>query len=83
MREYEEKKYEQWRDYVEGILPGLLKRNLLTKPAPTTAVIAVAHNDGEGNGGSSASNHAMQGANASEPFTVHGNATITKYIGST
>ncbi|XP_033627732.1 dynein heavy chain 10, axonemal-like [Asterias rubens] len=61
MREYEEKKYEQWREYVEGILPGLLKRNLLTKPTATMAIIPVSHSEGDGTEGSSASNHAMQG----------------------
>ena len=61
MREYEEKKYEQWREYVEGILLGLLKRNLLTKPTATMAIIPVSHSEGDGTEGSSASNHAMQG----------------------
>ena len=32
MKEYEDKKYKLWRDNVEVILPGLLKRNLLTRP---------------------------------------------------
>ncbi|XP_070572584.1 dynein axonemal heavy chain 10-like isoform X2 [Ptychodera flava] len=32
MKEYEDKKYEEWREYVEATLPGLLKRNLLAKP---------------------------------------------------
>ncbi|XP_072163343.1 dynein axonemal heavy chain 10-like [Diadema setosum] len=42
MKEYEDKKYEQWRDHVSMILPGLLKRNLLTRPQdqmPTGAKI--------------------------------------------
>ncbi|XP_041455872.1 dynein heavy chain 10, axonemal-like [Lytechinus variegatus] len=32
MKEYEDKKYKVWREHVEVILPGLLKRNLLTRP---------------------------------------------------
>ncbi|XP_071945421.1 dynein axonemal heavy chain 10-like [Antedon mediterranea] len=35
MKEYEDKKYEVWREHVESILPGLLKRNLLAKPSET------------------------------------------------
>ncbi|CAG5126036.1 unnamed protein product, partial [Candidula unifasciata] len=42
MRAYEELKYEQWKENVEAVLPGLLKRNLLVKqsyqiatPTPT------------------------------------------------
>jgi dynein heavy chain len=33
MKAYEDHKYEQWKDYVEQVLPSLLKRNLLIKPA--------------------------------------------------
>ncbi|XP_077995609.1 dynein axonemal heavy chain 10-like isoform X2 [Glandiceps talaboti] len=36
MKEYEDKKYEEWREYVEATLAGLLKRNLLAKPAQGT-----------------------------------------------
>lgn len=32
MKEYEDRKYKVWREHVEVILPGLLKRNLLTRP---------------------------------------------------
>lgn len=32
MKEYEDKKYEQWAEHVSAILPSLLKRNLLIKP---------------------------------------------------
>ncbi|PIK48528.1 putative dynein heavy chain 10, axonemal isoform X3 [Apostichopus japonicus] len=32
MKEYEDKKYDHWQEHVTAILPGLLKRNLLTKP---------------------------------------------------
>lgn len=32
MKEYEDTKYAQWQEHVTVILPGLLKRNLLTKP---------------------------------------------------
>ena len=34
MKEYEDEKYEEWVENVENILPGLLKRNLLTTPLP-------------------------------------------------
>ncbi|XP_064619187.1 dynein axonemal heavy chain 10-like isoform X2 [Lineus longissimus] len=33
MKAYEDHKYEQWKDNVEQVLPSLLKRNLLIKPA--------------------------------------------------
>ena len=33
MKAFEDSKYEQWKDHVEQILPSLLKRNLLIKPA--------------------------------------------------
>lgn len=29
MKEYEDRKYESWREHTEAILPSLLKRNLL------------------------------------------------------
>ena len=32
MKSYEDHLYDQWREQVEGILPSLLKRNLLIKP---------------------------------------------------
>ena len=32
MKQYEDFKYEQWRENVEQHLPHLLKRNLLIKP---------------------------------------------------
>ena len=32
MKAYEDQLYEQWREGVEHILPGLLRRNLLVKP---------------------------------------------------
>ena len=32
MKSYEDQLYEQWREGVEHILPGLLRRNLLVKP---------------------------------------------------
>ena len=46
MRGYEDLKYEQWRESVESLLPGLLKRNLLVKKAiqptaPTTPTPAI------------------------------------------
>ena len=31
MRDYEERKFEQWQEEVEALLPGLLKRNLLIR----------------------------------------------------
>lgn len=37
MKQYEEEKYELWRQHVEQILPSLLKRNLLIKPADRLA----------------------------------------------
>ena len=40
MKEFEDKKYEGWRETTEGILPGLLKRNLLAKPIPTIGTSA-------------------------------------------
>jgi dynein heavy chain len=32
MKQYEDSRYEQWREHVEQILPSLLKRNLIIKP---------------------------------------------------
>ena len=32
MKAYEDQLYEQWKESVEHILPGLLRRNLLVKP---------------------------------------------------
>lgn len=32
MKVYEDELYEQWKNQVEGVLPALLKRNLLIKP---------------------------------------------------
>ncbi|XP_035829687.1 dynein heavy chain 10, axonemal isoform X2 [Aplysia californica] len=45
MRTFEDSKYEQWKEYVEMTLPGLLKRNLLVKRSvqthpPTTPQLA-------------------------------------------
>ncbi|XP_064612357.1 LOW QUALITY PROTEIN: dynein axonemal heavy chain 10-like [Liolophura sinensis] len=37
MKQYEEEKYELWRQHVEQILPSLLKRNLLIKPSDKLA----------------------------------------------
>ena len=37
MKAYEDQKYEQWREHVEQVLPSLLKRNLLIKPADRAA----------------------------------------------
>ena len=33
MKAYEDQLYEQWKESVEHILPGLLRRNLLVKPS--------------------------------------------------
>ena len=45
MRNYEDIKYEQWKDYVEATLPGLLKRNLLVKRhIPQTVPATPQHN---------------------------------------
>ena len=40
MKEFEDKKYDAWREATEGILPSLLKRNLLAKPVPTIGTAA-------------------------------------------
>lgn len=34
MKSYEDKKYEQWRDATEQLLPVLMKKSLLTKVCP-------------------------------------------------
>jgi len=34
MKDFEDQTYKAWNDHVENLLPGLLKRNLLTKPPP-------------------------------------------------
>lgn len=34
MKEYEDRKYEQWREATEQILPNLMKKSLLTKVCP-------------------------------------------------
>ncbi|XP_006894689.1 PREDICTED: dynein heavy chain 10, axonemal [Elephantulus edwardii] len=33
MKDYEDRKYEQWRELTEQVLPNLMKKSLLTKPA--------------------------------------------------
>ena len=36
MKDYEDELYDEWLEHVENVLPGLLKRNLLTVPPPPT-----------------------------------------------
>uniref|UniRef100_H2ZL68 Dynein heavy chain tail domain-containing protein n=1 Tax=Ciona savignyi TaxID=51511 RepID=H2ZL68_CIOSA len=36
MKDYEDNKYQQWIEYVDGALPGFLKKNLLMHPLPPT-----------------------------------------------
>lgn len=38
MKLYEDTKYEMWKEHVEQVLPSLLKRNLLIKPAVSAAM---------------------------------------------
>nr|XP_026696380.1 dynein heavy chain 10, axonemal isoform X1 [Ciona intestinalis]XP_026696381.1 dynein heavy chain 10, axonemal isoform X2 [Ciona intestinalis] len=40
MKDYEDTKYQQWLEYVDGALPSLLKRNLLVHPLPPTTPAA-------------------------------------------
>ena len=40
MKLYEDTKYEMWKETVEQILPSLLKRNLLIKPAISQSLTA-------------------------------------------
>ena len=37
MKAYEDHLYEMWKDQVEAVLPGLLKKNLLVKPSAVAA----------------------------------------------
>ena len=41
MKEYEDTRYAQWRERVEAVLPGLLKRNLLVKPPAVVETLAL------------------------------------------
>lgn len=41
MKDYEDIRYAEWRDNVEQILPGLLKRNLLVKPPEKVETLAL------------------------------------------
>ena len=43
MKEYEDLKYAEWRDHVEQVLPGFLKRNLLVKPPAVVETLALAN----------------------------------------
>lgn len=36
MKDYEDRKYEQWKDTTELSLPNLMKKSLLTKVRPST-----------------------------------------------
>ena len=38
MKLFEDTKYEMWKEHVEQVLPSLLKRNLLIKPAVSAAM---------------------------------------------
>jgi len=41
MKDYEDEKYVLWREHVEQVLPGLLKRNLLAKPVEKAETLAL------------------------------------------
>ena len=42
MKAYEDGMYQEWLETVEGTLPGLLKRTVLTKPPPTPLLLTAA-----------------------------------------
>ena len=60
MKAYEDSLYEQWKENVEAILPSLLKRNLLIKPADRAAMLPP-----EGDGAEKSE------AEAGEPSELH------------
>jgi dynein heavy chain len=38
MKEYEDRKYEHWKEATEQVLPNLMKKSLLTKVRPLPAM---------------------------------------------
>lgn len=51
MKQYEDTKYETWKEHVEQVLPSLLKRNLLIKPTAraSSAIQASPHHSAQAN----------------------------------
>lgn len=46
MKDYEDKKYEQWKETTEQILPALMKKSLLTKVQILSQMMAAVWDDG-------------------------------------
>lgn len=82
MKEYEDQKYAQWREHVEQVLPGLLKRNLLVRPPAVAETLALtqapAHQPRppteekprSSSTRRSAGNHALYYTTIQQPYTI-------------